>query len=76
MNYFENKELIWFFFSKASSPTPSNISTKSKSGRNDWKRLTDPNKKKINTSKIAQIVVVYSFYSKDQIWIIVFVFLG
>ncbi|CAF3653656.1 unnamed protein product [Adineta steineri] len=44
----------------AISPTPSNFSTKSKSGREsrvEWKRFTDPNKRKLNSTKIAQIIV-------------------
>ncbi|CAF4323982.1 unnamed protein product, partial [Adineta steineri] len=44
----------------AISPTPSNFSTKSKSGREsrvEWKRFTDPNKRKLKSTKIAQIIV-------------------
>ncbi|CAF0913854.1 unnamed protein product [Adineta ricciae] len=44
-------------FALATSPTPSTVSTKSKSGRIDWKRFTDPNKRKLNPTKIAQIMV-------------------
>lgn len=43
---------------QTNSPTPSNVSTKSRSGKPDWKRLQDPNKRK-NPLKIAQILVVY-----------------
>ncbi|CAF4146709.1 unnamed protein product [Rotaria socialis] len=41
------------------SPTPSNVSTKSKSGRTsrgDFKRVADPNKRKINTGRTSQNV--------------------
>ncbi|CAF3795688.1 unnamed protein product [Rotaria socialis] len=41
------------------SPTPSNVSTKSKSGRTsrgDFKRVADPNRRKINTGRTSQNV--------------------